>query len=189
MRLDVDVGSTLVECVLPEPVDDVDDVLIVRVEMSVTAQLDQLLEVAGEREFAARVLLRLFHRAREIEEFADVAPDVGRVGEDQLDVELQDARELVGPRAHERLAGRDRECHAVDCDRQDPVAFRVRIGHRCRDGAELDLQRIDVAVRDAQLAGEPFDQRLEQQHPVRSLERLELLFGDQLQRMLEALRA
>src|SRR5690349_1293406 len=34
-RLDVNDGGALLECVLPQPVDDVDDVLIVRVEMSV----------------------------------------------------------------------------------------------------------------------------------------------------------
>ncbi len=49
-RLDVDVGGALLERVLPQPVDDVDDVLVVGVEVSVLAQLDQLLEVARERE-------------------------------------------------------------------------------------------------------------------------------------------
>ena len=45
-RLDVDVGGALLERVLPQPVDDVDDVLVVGVERAVLAQLDQLLEVA-----------------------------------------------------------------------------------------------------------------------------------------------
>ena len=75
-RLDVDVGCALLERVLPQPVDDVDDVLVVGVEMAVPAELDQLLEIVGEREVAARALLRLLHRPREIEELADVAPDV-----------------------------------------------------------------------------------------------------------------
>ena len=52
-RLDVDVGRALLERVLPQPVDDVDDVLVVGVEMAVLAELDELLEVAGEREVAA----------------------------------------------------------------------------------------------------------------------------------------
>ena len=51
-RLDVDVGGALLERVLPEPVDDVDDVLVVGVELAVLAELDQLLEVARERELA-----------------------------------------------------------------------------------------------------------------------------------------
>ncbi len=80
-RLDVDVRRALLERVLPQPVDDVDDVLVVRVEMAVPAELDQLLEVARQREVAVRILLRALHRAREIEELADVAPDVGRIRE------------------------------------------------------------------------------------------------------------
>jgi hypothetical protein len=36
-RFDVNVGRALVECVLPQPVDDMDDVLVVRVEMPVTS--------------------------------------------------------------------------------------------------------------------------------------------------------
>ena len=49
-RLDVDVGRALLERVLPQPVDDVDDVLVVGVELAVLAELDQLLEVARERD-------------------------------------------------------------------------------------------------------------------------------------------
>jgi hypothetical protein len=45
-RLDVDVAGALLERVLPEPVDDGDDVLVVGVELLVAlAQFDQLLEV------------------------------------------------------------------------------------------------------------------------------------------------
>ena len=51
-RLDVDVGRALLERVLPQPVDDVDDVLVVGVELAVLAELDQLLEVARERDLA-----------------------------------------------------------------------------------------------------------------------------------------
>jgi hypothetical protein len=44
-RLDVDVAGALLEGVLPQPVDDVDDVLVVGVELAVAlAQFDQLLE-------------------------------------------------------------------------------------------------------------------------------------------------
>jgi hypothetical protein len=45
-RLDVDVAGALLEGVLPEPVDDVDDVLVVGVELACCcAQFDQLFEV------------------------------------------------------------------------------------------------------------------------------------------------
>ena len=44
-RLDVDVAGALLECVLQQPVDDMDDVAVVGVELAGCAQLDQLLEV------------------------------------------------------------------------------------------------------------------------------------------------
>jgi hypothetical protein len=50
-RLDVNVAGTLFESVLPEPVDDIDDVLVIGVELAIgAAEFDQLLErrqVAG----------------------------------------------------------------------------------------------------------------------------------------------
>jgi hypothetical protein len=50
-RLDMDVAGALVESVLPEPVDDVDDVLVIGIELAIgPAEFDQLLErrqVAG----------------------------------------------------------------------------------------------------------------------------------------------
>ena len=53
-RLEVDVAGALLEGVLPQPVDDVHDVLVVGVELLVAlAELDQLLEV-GDRRVARR---------------------------------------------------------------------------------------------------------------------------------------
>jgi len=54
-RLEVDVRGALIECVLPQPVDDVDDVLVVGVDAAARAQLDQLIDAAsaGIRELNA----------------------------------------------------------------------------------------------------------------------------------------
>src|SRR5206468_2286822 len=103
-RLDVDVRCTLLEGVLPEPIDDMDYVLIVRIEVAAIAQLDQLFEVARQRNVAVRGLLRLFHRPSEREEFADVATDVLRVGEDEIDPHPDHLLELICPAAHKGLA-------------------------------------------------------------------------------------
>ena len=101
-RLDVDVGGALLERVLPQPVHDVDDVLVVGVEVAMRPELDELLEVAdGERTLA--LLVRALHRACEVEELADVAPDLDRIGEDELHLPLDHLLEVVGPGAHERL--------------------------------------------------------------------------------------
>ena len=64
-RLDVDVGRALLERVLPQPVDDVDDVAVVGVELALLAERDELLEIAGERHRARRPSCAFFiERAR-----------------------------------------------------------------------------------------------------------------------------
>ena len=106
-RLDVDVARALVEGVLPQPVDDVDDVLVVRVELAVRlAELDQLLEV---RQARARLggALRALDRLREVVELDHVALDVERVGDHALDLDAVDALELRLPLADVRLGGGD----------------------------------------------------------------------------------
>ncbi len=188
-RLDVDVGSALLERVLPEPVDDMDDVLVVGVEVAAIAQLDQLLEVARQRDLAARGLLRLFHRPREREEFPHVAPDVLRIREYQLDAAMQNRFELVGPPAHERFAGRHREQARSHRHREDAIALGVGVGHGLRHRDQVDLQRIDVVIRHLEAAGQPLDQEIERDRLFRIRQRSPFAVGDELERGLEALRA
>ena len=84
-RLEVDVGRALLERVLPQPVDDVDDVLVVGVELLVAlAELDQLLEVVAQREVLAARLVRALDRLGEAEELRGVLRDVERIGDHQL---------------------------------------------------------------------------------------------------------
>ena len=72
-RLDVDVAGALLEGVLPEPVDDVDDVLVVGVELLVgAAELDELLERRQAGTLAAE-LRRLLDRARQVVELDEIA--------------------------------------------------------------------------------------------------------------------
>ncbi len=166
-----------------------DDVLIVGVELPVLAQFDELLEVACQRNVALRRLLGLFHRPGEIEELAQEASDILRVGEYQLDSQVQDLLELIGPRADKRLAGRRREYAAADIDRQNAVALRVSVGH-CRGYRDqIDFQRIDVLIRNVQLAGQPFNERVQRNHLAWRRQRMPFLVGDQLERSLEALGA
>ena len=185
-RLEMNVRRALVECVLPQPVDDVDDVAVVRIERPLRAQLDQLLEVRRDRPILDLHLPRALDRLREVVELGEEPIDVERIGEDQLDVQMQDLLELVGPCANERL----RRCHEqlvlVHGDRQDPIALGICVTDHLRDGREVDLQRIDVRVRDFELARQPLSQPLEMQDPMRRLSRAELEIGNQHQGMLVA---
>ena len=188
-RLDVNVRRALFEGVLPQPIDDAHDMLIVGIKMSMFAQLDQLFEIACEIEVALRRVLRALHRARQVVELAQIALDVLRIAEDELDVELEDLLELLGEAPHERLAGGDRERHPIDRDRENAKTLRVRVAHRGRYRAKIDLQWIDMKIRDVKLAGEPFDQPLERHQLVGCAYRLPFLIGDRLERVLEAQRA
>ena len=102
----------------------------------------------------------------------------------KLDVHLEDRAELLRPRRHERLGGRDGELVAGHRDRQDPEALGVRVRHRRGDRAQVDLERVDVLVGDAELAGQPLDQPLERQRHVGGARRAPMLRGDQLKRVL-----
>ena len=62
-RLEVDVARALVEGVLPQPVDDVDDVLVVGVELPVALPSStSCSKLRAGRESPRRVLLRVLHR-------------------------------------------------------------------------------------------------------------------------------
>ena len=135
--------------------------LIVGIEQTVFAQLDQLLEVAHEGHLAASRLRRLLDRSREGKELAQVALDVRGIGEDELYLEVQDLLELFRPGAHERLARRYGQLAVADRDRQNAVALGIGIGHRASDRDQIDFQRIDVVVGNAELACQPFDQPLQ----------------------------
>ena len=77
---------------------------------------------------------------------------------------------------------------AVHVDRQDPVALGVRVRHRLRHRREVDLQRIDVQIRHAELAGQPLDEPVERERRVRRGRRLPLLTGDEFERVIAARR-
>ena len=69
--------------------------------------------------------------------------------------------------------------------KRSAYAFDIVAGDR----REVDLQRIDVEVRHAELAGEPFDEPVERQQRMRRGDGLPVLRGDELERMLAAAAA
>jgi hypothetical protein len=185
-RFEVDVAGALVEGVIEQPVADVYDVLVVGVELAALAQLDELLEV-GDRTVGALILFGgALDRLGEVEELDDVVLDVEGVGDDPLDVQTQDLLERFLPVAHEGLAGRDGHFARRHAHRQDAIALRVGGGHQLGDRAEVDLERVDVQVRHADLAGHPFGQHFQMQQLARIARVLELLLVERHQRMVVA---
>ena len=64
------------------------------------------------------------------------------------------------------------------------VAGRVRIGHHVGHGREIDLQRIDVVVLQADLDCQPFGQPFQGHDPMRRRLGFPLLVGDHHQRVM-----
>ncbi len=182
-RLDVDVARALLEGVGPEPVDDAHHVRVVRVDRLVAlAELDELLEI-GEAARAGGVLSRPLDRLRQVVELDLIALDVERVGDDALDVALDDRRELLLPVAHMGLGRGDDRFLAAHADRQDAKARRVRGGHHLGHAGEVDLQRIDVHVFHADALGEPLGERFERKGLAARARLAPLLLGDDDERM------
>ncbi len=178
-RLDMDVAGPLLEGVLPEPVDDADDVLVVGVELAVgPAQLHELLEIRQARRRLVPRLHRLLHRAGEVVELHQVAVDVERVGDDAADLLAQDGLQLRLPLAHVGLGGGDHHFPRGDLQRQDAEARRVGVGNHLGDGAEVDLQGVDVPVLEADAPGQPFREEIQGKRLVGLPRRLPFLVGN-----------
>ena len=77
--------GALLERVLPQPVDDVDDVLIVGVELSVLPSSTSCSKLRASEMSPFEVSCAFFIDRAGFEELAQEAPDILRVGEDQLD--------------------------------------------------------------------------------------------------------
>ena len=165
----MDVAGALLEGVLPQPVDHVDDVLVVGVELAIAlAQLHQLLEIAGAGTAVAGAVGAL-DRARQVVELDLVAADVIRVGQHAAKLQPQHLAQLLLPLLDVRLAGGDDGVTRGHFHRQDLEARRVLVRHHRRHRGEIDLQRINVVVGHAGLAGQPFGEPLQRQQPLRRL--------------------
>ena len=105
------------------------------------------------------------------------------IGQHAADLQPQDLRELVLPLAHERLAGGDHRLLERDLHGQDAEARGIGVGHHLGHRREIDLERIDVQVGQADLAGQPLGERLQVQDAARVARVLPLLLGDEDQRV------
>ena len=111
-------------------------------------------------------------------EAALVARFYERIGDHAADVQAQDRLEFAFPFPDVRLAGGDHRLLGVDLHRQDLEALRVSIGHDVRDRGEVDFQRVDVEIAQADLGRQPLGEQFEVQQFVGRQERLPFLIGD-----------
>ncbi len=187
-RLDVDITGALVEGVLEQPVDDVDDVRVVGIRLLIAgAEVEQLLEVAG----AADLLIGgggAADRLGQAVELDREALQVDRIGYDPLDRALEHVGEVGFPAFYERLAAGDGHGRVVHRHGKDLVALGEGVGHQRSDRGHVDLQRIDAQIGLPGLFGEPDRERLEVELLARARQVIELLRGDEFQRVLLSVR-
>ncbi|MCY1413868.1 hypothetical protein D9M71_293050 [compost metagenome] len=183
-RLDVDVAGALLEGVLEQPVDDVDDVRVVGVRLLILrAEVEQLLEVANPADLLL-VARGAADRARQAVELGGEALDVRWVGHHPQDRPLEHVGQVGFPAGDERLRAGDGHRLAVHRHGKDLVALGEGVGHQRGDRGDVDLQRVDAQVGLLGQGGQPLGEGFQVQLASGVGVVVELLGGDEFQRML-----
>ena len=189
-RLDVDIAGALLEGILPEPVHDIDDVLVVGIELLVgSPQFNQLFE--RRQASTLTTLLRCFlDRAREVVKLYEVARHIDRAGQHTTNPPLDDRLDLALPITQERFRRCNHHLIGRHLHRQNPEPGGIGAGHYFGDSREIDLQRVDVVVIEAYLRGKPLAEIIQRQWPVGSTPRFPFLVCHHHQRVgLQLLQA
>ena len=111
------------------------------------------------------------------------ALDVHRVGHHPFDRQLQHVGQVGFPAVDVRLGAGHGHRVAVDGHRENLVALGEGVGHQRRDGRDVDLQRVDAQVRLAGLLRQPQGQAFQVEVFAGTAEVVELLAGDEFQRV------
>jgi hypothetical protein len=179
----VDVARPLIERVLQQPVDDVDDVGVVRVRRLQLAEFEHLLEVRDARDFEARVG-RFRDRPRHRVELEHVAGQVLRVRDDPLDLSAtQRLGQHAFPRRHERLGAGDDDFFFAHFDGEDVVPLRERVRHHFGRLVDVHLQRVDAVIRLRRNLAQPVRQFVEVELLAGPARVVEFPLGDDLERV------
>ena len=186
----MDVAGALLEGVLQQPVDDIDDVLVVGIGLFHGAQFQHLLEI-GHPDPAVGSLTATgaAHRARHGVELGRVAGDRPGVGEHPPHALAQHMLEVAFPAAHKGLAAGDNHFLGTDLHRQNPVALRESPGHDLCDRSHVYLQRVDLVNRLLHPGAQPCQQAIHIQHSAGAGRVLDFLLRQVHQRVhLDGLR-
>ncbi len=143
-RLQVDVTGALGKGVLQDPVDDIDDVLVVRVRVAL-AHFQQLLEVGNAGQLLAAGAGGAGDRAAQVVELDAVAAQLLRVGEHHVQGTVaQHLLKVLLPVRFEGLVAGHHHPVAVAFHGDDAVPFGERVAHHPGDLIHVHLERIDV---------------------------------------------
>ncbi len=154
-RLQVDVTGALGKRVLQNPVDDIDDVLVVGVRVAL-AHFQQLLEVGNAGQLLAAAAGGAGDRAAQVVELDAVAAQLLRVGEHHLQGAVaQHLLEMLLPVRFEGLIAGHHHPVAVAFHGDDAVPFGERVAHHPGDLIHIHLERVDVIEGQAAFRRQP----------------------------------
>ena len=159
--LNVNIRGALVKGVLQQPVDDLDDVLIIGIRMFAGAKIQQLFEILVAGHTGALAAAGLADGVGQLIELHRIPPDVLGVGDYATDVLANSLLKVLFPVAFERLSTGDQNLIGTDLNGQDAVALGEGVGHHPRNGRRIDLQRIDMIVRLVGPIGQPVGQSVQ----------------------------
>ena len=154
-RLDVDVAGALLEGVVEQVLDRGDHRLGGGLQRLDPGEVHELLEIPHVRR--GRVLELdpgLRDLLAEAVDLGDGAVDVGGRGQDRLHVSARQAPQVLDQLPVERVGGRDEQHPVAALQREHAVLAREGPGQRPGDELGVELERVDLAVRDLQRLGQ-----------------------------------
>ena len=138
--LDMDIAGALLERVLQQPVDNIDDVLVVGIGLLHRSQLQHLLEVGHPGTSVSPVgATGPVYRAGHGIKLGGVAGDEPGIGQHPAHALAQHVFQVALPGLDVRFAAGDHHLLVVDLHRQDAVALGEGPGHDLGDGGDVDL--------------------------------------------------
>ena len=143
----MDIRGALFKCKLPQPVYDIDDVLVIGIDLFLIAEFDQLLQILTQVQIMGIRFTCIFDRFCQREKLRDVLRNFQRIGKHQSYLFAADARDFPLPFGIERIGGCHHDGITVHFYRQDIEAGCVTRRHDVGNRSEINFQRIDTVKR------------------------------------------
>ena len=180
----MDIAGALLERVLQQPVDNIDDVLVVGIGLLHRSQLQHLLEVGHPGTSVSPVgATGPVYRAGHGIKLGGVAGDEPGIGQHPAHALAQHVFQVALPGLDVRFAAGDHHLLVVDLHREDAVALGEGPGHDLGDGGDVDPERVDLVDRLVHFFPQPRQQAVH----IKSMARVggigQLLLGQEDQRV------
>ena len=157
----VNIRGALVEGVLEQPIDNLDDVLVIGVRMFAGAKIEQLLEILVAGNTRALAAAGLADGIGELVELHGVPADILGIGDNAPDILANGLLKVLHPIALERFCAGDQHLIGADLNGQDAMALRKGVRHHPGNGGCVDLEGINMVIGLPRPVGQPVSQPIQ----------------------------